>query len=92
MNVNDEPNHRPESSSRTFADLRRDRGMTLEEVATKAGYTSATAVWRVERGAMPKLDQALRLAAALGTSLEELSEAIARAADDDADRRTRLRE
>lgn len=60
----------------SFADLRRDRRMTLAELAKAAGYANPSSIQAVERGTYPRLDRAAQLAAALSVTLEYLKASI----------------
>jgi transcriptional regulator with XRE-family HTH domain len=60
--------------TKTVAQLRDKTGKTQRQVAAEVGVTEK-AVGDWERGVMPRLDKALKLAQSLGISLDELCEA-----------------
>lgn len=61
-----------ETLSRNIEMLRLKRLMTQEELAKRIGVTQGT-ISQYEKGIIiPKIDTAVRLAAALGTTCEEL--------------------
>ncbi|AEI71141.1 hypothetical protein [EBPR siphovirus 5] len=57
-----------------LAELRAERGLTLQDVADRTGL-SKTHVWELEAGRTrnPSIDTAVRLARALGVSLDYLT-------------------
>ena len=60
--------------SASIATIRRQRGMTLQDVADRAGL-SKSHVWDMEKGnsANPTIETAANLARALGVSLDRLT-------------------
>jgi transcriptional regulator with XRE-family HTH domain len=87
MNVTAEPTPNPSPS---FRELRRAAGLTMRELAEKAGYANASGIQGVERGSQPRLERAQKLADVLGVTIDELRLAIdatkaAAAAQPDAD-------
>lgn len=63
-----------ETISRQVKALRAARGLTLQELADRAG-TSKSYIWAIERGETvnPTIDMAVALAHALGVSFDELT-------------------
>ena len=56
-------------------DLRRQRGLTLQQLADRAGIHT-TQLGRYERGLQPGIDAVVRLARALGVDPRELMEPV----------------
>lgn len=66
-------NHQERGFSESVAATRRARGLTMTELAKRAGC-SYSAVWGVEAGrSRPSLDLAIRIARALDASLDDLT-------------------